>query len=224
MRIALYTDDGVSASTINHWLLMAKEGLIDEFEVVKAKDITHDKLTMFNWLIFPGGSGSKICSRLTEDNRKELEASIKSGLNVMGICAGAYALSSNYPWSLNLIPYEVVDKKNWRRGTHDTKIKFGKAIGDKLKLSKREIEVHYHNGPVLKQIKTNDEKLLSNSRVLAKFKSDEVAEGAEHGWMMYSPSVTHTKHGKGNIIAISPHLEKTPKANKLIKRLLKLYI
>lgn len=226
MRIALYVDDGVGASTINNWLMMAKEGLIDEFEVVKAKDITKTKLSLFNWLILPGGSGSGICSKLTEDNRKELEESISSGLNVMGICAGMYALSSNYDWSLNLIPYQVVDKPHWRRGNCITAIEFSKAIATKLK-TKQTIEVVYHNGPIVEPkvpeiVYTG--KSFRKFNVLAKFKDDVVAEGGTNGLMPGSPAMVHVKHGKGNIIAISPHFEKTPKANKIIKKLLKLYM
>jgi glutamine amidotransferase-like uncharacterized protein len=224
MRIALYVDEGVSASTINHWLLMAKEGLIDEFEVVKAKDITSIKLSLFNWLIIPGGSGHVICSKLSDENRKELEETIVNGLNVMGICAGAYALSSNYDWSLDLIPYQVADKPHWKRGTGNVDVEFNKATADKLKLKNKTVSVHYHNGPVFQPTLIIEKHVLKSVKVLAKFKSDIVAEGGESGWMMNSPAIVYTKHGKGNIIAISSHFEKTPIANKIIKKLLKLYM
>jgi len=219
MRIALYIDEGVSASTVNHWLLMAKEGLIDEFQVVKSKDIASEKLSMFNWLIFPGGSGSKICSKLSEEMHQIIHDEIYDrGLNVLGICAGAYAFSTGYDWSLNLIDNVVADKPNWKRGTSNVKISFT-AIGMKaLQLKKKDWNVYYHNGPVFEKVK-----LYKDHKVLATFKDDMVAENGKEGLMKDSPAIIQTKYGKGNVVAISPHLEKTPAANKIIKKILKHY-
>ena len=219
MRIALYVDDGVSSSTINHWLLMAKEGLIDEFEVVKAKDLSHNKLALFNWLILPGGSGSAICSKFTQENRKELHDSIYRGLNVLGVCAGAFALSTGYDWSLNLIINRVADKPNWKRGHGNVKVSFTAHGLKVLKLKKKDWVVNYHNGPVFEKVKLN-----KDHKVLATFSDDMIAENGKSGLMKGSVAIVQTKHGAGNIIAISPHFEKTPVANKLIKKLLKLYI
>lgn len=221
MKIALYADDGVSASTINHWLLMAKEGLIDEFEIVKAKDITTHNLTLFDWLIFPGGSGSRICSRLTKQNREDLEKTIRQGyINVMGICAGAYALSSGYDWSLGFIDYEVVDKSNWARGKTNVSVDFTKHGKKKLEIKKDTTSVYYNNGPVLLESSHPENK----SKVIATYVDDICKEGGTEGLMAGSPAIIASKLGRGNIITISPHFEKTPKANKIISKLLKIYL
>lgn len=219
MRIALYIDDGVSAATVNHWLLMAKEGLIDEFEVVKSQDLVHTKLALFNWLILPGGSGSKICSKIPPVTKQVIHDSIHEGLNVLGICAGAFALSTGYDWSLDLIENKVANKPHWKRGHGNVKVSFTEHGMKSLKLKKKDWVVNYHNGPVFEKVKLN-----KDHKILATFKDDMVAENGKAGLMKGSPAIIQTKYGEGNIIAISPHFEKTPVANKLIKKLLKLYI
>jgi glutamine amidotransferase-like uncharacterized protein len=206
-RIGLYISDGVSSSTINVWLTHYKNGLIKNLSVLKADDFVLEKLKDYDLIILPGGSGSKICNTLGEHNRNELKKYVEQGGNLLGVCAGAYAISSGYDWSMSLINYELVDKKNAHRGEAVMPFELTKAGMKLLRIKDGNLpSIYYHNGPVWKIFDSEKE---NTSTVLATFKEDIYAEAGTAGQASGTPAIIYDKFGIGKVMAISPHFEKS---------------
>jgi hypothetical protein len=206
-KIGLYISDGVSSSTINIWLSHYKSGLIKNLSVLKATDFLLDNLKKYDCIILPGGSGSKICNALGNTGADELKKYVEQGGSLLGVCAGAYAMSGGYDWSMSLINYELIDKKNAHRGEANLTFSITEAGKKILKLKDMELsDIYYHNGPVWKIF---DSSRKNTSKVLALFKDDIYAECGTAGQASGTPAIIYDDFGIGKVIAISPHFEKS---------------
>jgi glutamine amidotransferase-like uncharacterized protein len=218
-KIGLNISDGVTSGTINTWLTHYKTGLIKNLSVLKACDFTVKILQQYDCIILPGGSGSKICNTLGGTGKSELKKYVEQGGNVLGICAGAYAVSSGYDWSMSMINYELVDKKNAHRGESNIKFTLTDTGRKLLKLKDIELpDIYYHNGPVWK-IFSEDIKKYSN--VLAVFSEDIYAKDGTAGEAPDTPAIIYEKFGIGKVIAISPHFEKSKGHEYIIKSVIR---
>lgn len=217
-RIGLYISDGVTSNTINVWLKHYKSGLIGDLSVLKESDFTYDTLKQYDCIILPGGSGSKICNTLEWVGRAALINYVKNGGKVLGVCAGAYALSSGYTWSLGLINYELVDKENAHRGETNMSFKMTDK-GKKLLKIKEDVlpGIYYHNGPVWQRFV---ESLSVEENVLMTFTEDIYSERGTAGQVIDTPAAVHTRYGEGHVVAVSPHFEKSPGYEYVIKKIL----
>jgi glutamine amidotransferase-like uncharacterized protein len=217
-KIGLYISDGVTSNTINVWLKHYRSGLIKDLSVLKAGDFVYDTLKDYDCIILPGGSGSKICNTLEWAGRSALITYVRNGGKVLGTCAGAYALSSGYEWSLGLINYELVDKVNAHRGETNMTFKVTDS-GKKLLKIKEDIlpGIYYHNGPVWQKF-VGDFPVKEN--ILMTFTEDIYSENGTPGQVVDTPAAVHSKYGSGHVVAVSPHFEKSPGYEYVIKKIL----
>ena len=71
------------------------------------------------------------------------------GGGFVGICAGAYLASIEYPWSLGLLNAHVVDDEHWARGVGNVQLRIS-PIGQAALTADKEIcTIHFENGPLL---------------------------------------------------------------------------
>jgi len=139
---------------------------------------------------------------------------IHNGGGYVGICAGAYLCSSNYTWSLGLVPVKVFSevrevpgvgkKAMWYRGKSTTvQMQFTgegrQLLGDVPELT----DVRYHNGPIFRPLSEGDPGFTT----LAWFRSEQVLYPPQEGTMVDTPAIIQAGYGKGRAIAISPHPE-----------------
>jgi glutamine amidotransferase-like uncharacterized protein len=217
-KFAIYISDGVTSSTINVWLSLYKKGLIKDLSVLKSSDFVSDTLKTYDCVILPGGSGSKMCNRLDWVGRQALLNYINGGGRVLGVCAGAYALSCGYEWSMGVINYELIDKQHAHRGEKHMSFKVTEK-GKKLLKIKDDLlpDIYYHNGPVWKKFV---EEFQANENILMTFTEDIYTEGGTAGQAIGTPAVIHTAYGSGHVVAISPHFEKSPGYEYVIRKVL----
>jgi hypothetical protein len=217
-KLGIYISDGVTSNTINVWLKHYKSGLINNLTVLKSDDFTYDALKNYDCIILPGGSGSKICNTLDWVGRAALMNYVKNGGKVLGVCAGAYALSSGYDWSIGLINYELVDKQNAHRGEAYMPFKMTDR-GKKLLKIKEDVlpGIYYHNGPVWQKFV---EDFPVEENVLMTFTEDIYSENGTPGQVVDTPAAVHSKYGSGHVVAISPHFEKSPGYEYIIKKVI----
>ena len=109
VRVALYADKGTSSSSDQ--LLKVLNSFKDmEVRTVNAAEIGEGKLSGFDLLIHPGGSGGSQGKALGETGREKIRNFVSQGGGYLGICAGAYLASCDYEWSLNILD-DVGDRK-----------------------------------------------------------------------------------------------------------------
>ncbi len=184
--------------------------------VLKADDVQDGALKNFDVFIVPGGSARKEAHSLDEHGRAEIIRYVKNGGSYIGICAGCY-LATNGPKYLGLLPVGVRDKKHWFRGKALLPIEFTKFGGEVFGVSAGEAKIEYHNGPILDCRKAFADPQLSKEFVpLAYFRGEIVAPGGEVGVMNGAPAMVLAQYGKGLVMGLSPHAERTPALNKIL--------
>jgi glutamine amidotransferase-like uncharacterized protein len=214
IRVALFADSGASRTGSPHlWRCLPPEM---KFHVskVSAEDIRNGTLDEYEVLIHPGGSGSKQAETLDQLGREKVGEFVRGGGGFVGICAGAYLASSNYPWSLNLLDARVVDSAHWDRGFGDVQLRLPRPgrqlFGEDAKI----IAAYYHQGPLLAPGEKED---LADYETLAAYHTEIAKNGAPHGVMKGTTAIARGTFGAGRVLCFSPHLEKTPGRDSFIR-------
>lgn len=214
--VAMLTGDGVSGKGP----AMIEETLnAGGYKVTRidAADVRAGKLKGAKILIVPGGLSRTQGTALGRDGRELVKAFVADGGGYVGVCAGCYLASSQYEWSLHLLPVKVVDPSNWERGKKSLAIELTADGRQWFGRKDTQLKVVYHNGPVLEPIDGAKEPLLA----LARYREEVTRKGAKEGLMVNSPAVVAARYGKGWVIGISPHPEQTVGARDLLPAALK---
>ncbi len=211
IRIALYKDGGVSDGYKNDVAVIEQDPTL-EYELVNGQQIRDGVLKNFDIVFLPGGSGKGQAASMGEDGVKQVKEFVKSGKGYIGICAGAY-----FPIQQEFINAKTKDPR-WQRGSTELMIEFSelglKIVGDKFKGLQ---EVHYGNGPVM------DVNMIPNKpnvEVLAWYRTETAKNGTPAGIQVNSPAILLTTYGKGTVVTISPHPERTPAMNEVLLKLI----
>jgi glutamine amidotransferase-like uncharacterized protein len=207
IRIALYADAGAAkeGSPQVKKSLPADKGF--ELTTVTAEEIRSGALDNFDVLIQPGGSGSKQAKTLGDVGRERVKKFVAEGGGFIGICAGAYLASANYPWSLGLLDAKVVDSAHWARGTGQVQLTLTPAGRAVLGIDDEQCPIYYGQGPLLAPGEKDD---IDDYELLATYETEVAKNGAPEGVMKGTTAVGRSAFGKGRVLCFSPHPEKTP--------------
>ncbi len=211
IRVGLYDGPGTGTNPLTDILDSEAETMVQH---LGPADLRKEVLKQFDVVIFPGGSGSRQAAAIGATGREAVRDYIHNGGGYVGICAGAYLCSSNYTWSLGLVPVKVFSevlevpgvgkKAMWYRGKSTTvQMQFTgegrQLLGDVPELT----DVRYHNGPIFRPLSEGDPGFTT----LAWFRSEQVLYPPQEGTMVDTPAIIQAGYGKGRAIAISPHPE-----------------
>jgi glutamine amidotransferase-like uncharacterized protein len=207
IRVAIYADAGATKTDVpqvEHCLPTAKG-----FEVnrVTSEQICQGDLKDFDVVIFPGGAASKQSSTLGEEGRAAVKRFVDGGGGFIGICAGAYLASAEYPWSLGLLDAHVLDRAHWARGQGDVDLRLSRAGQSSLTSDNEVCTIHYENGPLFGPGEKDD---IEDYEPLAAYDTEIRKNGAPAGAMKGTTAIARGKFGKGRVVCFSPHPEKTP--------------
>jgi hypothetical protein len=205
LRVALYSGPGAFGDGVPA-LEKAFTAPADlRLKRVSPGEIRRGALEGFDVLIQPGGMGKAQSEELGEEGRAAVRSFVAGGGGYVGVCAGAYLASCSYPWSLDLLNAEVVDRPHWERGRATLPLELTAAGRDVLGSPAR-VEVKYHNGPVLVPAGKAD---LPSFQALAFYRGEVTARNGRPGLMVGAPAVVVGEFGKGRVVGISPHPEQT---------------
>ena len=215
IHVAIYQDTGtpdLSVQAVDNALKISTSFVIKR---VDAQAIRDGALTGMDVLVQPGGSGSAQAKKLEETGRDKIREFIKDGGGYVGICAGSYLATSYYTWSLHILNADVVDSKHWARGFGTVQLKFS-PLGEKmLDQSTDTVDCVYHQGPLLCP---GHEEGLAPYEPIATFATEVAKNGAPKGVMTGTTAMARGVYGKGHVIAISPHPEKTDGLDNIVRR------
>lgn len=205
VRVALYSDKGISSSS--EQLLKGLNSYTDlKVTLLNAQDIAEGKLSDFNLLIQPGGSGGAQGKTLGEKGREKVREFVKNGGGYLGICAGAYLATCDYEWSLNILDAKVLDRKHWARGFGNVEIKLSSEARKILGVETEKETIYYHQGPLLAPAANPD---IEDYKNLATFETEIAKNGAPAGIMKGTTAIACGTFGKGKVFCFSPHPERT---------------
>jgi glutamine amidotransferase-like uncharacterized protein len=214
IRVAIYADAGASEDGSPRVQMCLPEKLDFEITAIDAEQIRAGRLDEFDVLIHPGGSASEQSRTLGKRGRRRVRQFVKEGGGFIGICAGAYLASANYPWSLNLLDARVVDSEHWARGKGEVQLRLPTIGRSALGADDEILTIHYNQGPLLAPGENQD---IADYELLAAFETEIAENGAPQGVMKGTTAIARGAYGKGRVVCFSPHPEKTPGRDTFIR-------
>ncbi len=202
-RIAVYKGDGASSSRNKVIGVLKKQPGFDVHDIT-VDEIKAGKLSEFNVLIHPGGSGGGQGRALGPEGREAERKFIEAGGGYIGVCAGAYLATCNYEWSLNILDAKVVDSAHWARGFGNVELGFGPSARELLGQAAEKSTIYYHQGPLLAPAGNPD---VPDYEELAKFETEIAKNGAPPGVMTGCTAIAAGRFQDGRVVCFSPHPE-----------------
>jgi glutamine amidotransferase-like uncharacterized protein len=195
-------------------------------DLIDVTMIEEGRLRAWDVLVFPGGSGSAMSNVLGARGRQAVCGYVSNGGGYLGICAGAFLASSQYDWSLSLIPLGVLTSSLSAKGDpYDSLWYRGSPTIVKLEIAphpdcpvfgrvppRRLLNVYYHNGPIFFDSVAGTRRV----HVLARYRSEVSRCSSQHGTMVNTPAMACTCYGNGRVVVIGPHFEHEPAHFNLI--------
>jgi len=205
IKVAIYNHSNADSPGPNNLTRILNESEGFECSSLHPDEIRLPRLADFDLLIVPGGSGSLQSKKLGEDGRESIRQFVQNGGGYIGICAGSYLASAQYPWSLSLINSKVWDRAHWARGTGVVSIAFTTDGSRAMNPTTDTANVYYGQGPLLLPANRPD---LPPYEVLASYQTEVAKKGAPEGAMTFTHAVIRSTFGDGRVMCLSPHPEK----------------
>jgi glutamine amidotransferase-like uncharacterized protein len=206
IRVALYNCAGTGGDSA-----YVVERCLVPFERANCRRITdaairRGALDQFDVVVFPGGTGSGTARALGDAGRKEVRRFVREGGGYLGICAGAYLATSHYRWSLGILDARVVDDAHWARGNGTVRIGLTEKGAALFGVHDKSVRISYRQGPLLAP---GEQPGIEDFELLASYESEIPRKGVPRGVMVGTAAIVRGRFGKGRVLAMSPHPEKT---------------
>jgi len=212
LKVAVYTDTGATAG--GEKVLSVLAGFSDvKMDRFTAADIRAGRLAGYDVLLHPGGTGGGQGKALGEEGRQKVREFVRGGGGFVGICAGAYLASCDYPWSLHILDAKVIDKAHWARGNGDVQVALTPAGKSLLGAETDRQQIAYFQGPLLTPAGDPD---VPDYEKLGTFETEIALKGASKGVMIGTTAIASGSFGAGHVLCFSPHPEKTPGKEPLL--------
>lgn len=210
IQVAVFmAEKGVGPSSEDMIVALGSSDIINIRVVrITSDEIRAGKLADIDVLVHPGGSGGAQGRDLDTLGREAVRHFISGGGGYLGVCAGAYLATNEYPWSLNLIDARVVDRKHWARGKGMAGIEFSSAGADFFNYDSDEMMIYYGQGPLLARREWDDPD-VPDYESLAIYSTEIAENGAPEGIMVGNSAIVRTQYGDGRVFCFSPHPEMT---------------
>lgn len=188
---------------------------------ISAAEIQNGELDKFDAIIIPGGSGSKQLNNLGEKGADILRDFIRiKGKGVVGICAGAYFLSSTagYP-NLQLVSAVHLDRAHYNRGRGLIEFALNET-GEEVfpELKNHSLFLQYYDGPVL----AHSDSVEGDYQELGTFVSDIHPD--DFAPANITPGKTfflRQEVGNGKVFITAGHPESTPGMRWMVPRMIR---
>jgi type 1 glutamine amidotransferase len=214
VKVAIFQGPGAPESSAQNVVRVVKLIPGATARILNAEEVGSLDLTLFDAVVFPGGSASQQAKAIGEVGRAKVKDYVKKGGGYVGICAGAYLACTNFDWSLGIMNASTVSRK-WMRGSGYVDLEVTHEGRPILGEVNEIFKVRYNNGPIIKPSARAD---LPSYRTLSFFRTEVAKNGAPEGIMVDSPAQAISTYGKGRVFISSPHPENTPGLEHLIPR------
>lgn len=219
LNVAVFKGNGAGATSVVETLEALRIDTGINAMTLTAKEIQNGSLDNFDALIIPGGSGSKQLLNLGESGQEKVRDFVENqGKGIVGICAGAYMLSSTpgYP-NLKLSSSIHIDRAHYNRGRGLVEFELNdEGFGIFPELKNHKLFVQYYDGPVLVQSDSIDGNYIELGIYVTDIHPDNFApEGITPG----KTFLLNQNKGKGQIFLIAGHPESTPGMRWMVPRM-----
>ncbi len=217
IKIAVFEGNGAGTVSVVETIeaLRIDTGILAK--AITASQIQNGELNYFDALIIPGGSGSKQLNNIGVQGQKLIKDYIKSGKGIIGICAGAYMLSSTegYP-NMKIATSVHIDRAHYNRGRGLVEFEL---VEEGLKifpeLENNSLLLQYYDGPVLVQGDS-----INKYNELGRFVTDIHPDNyAPIGITPGRTFLLNQSYGEGKVFLMAGHPESTPGMRWLVPRM-----
>ena len=206
-KTVIYSGTGVTGRTLKYWQNIFSEHDLGALDILDGSKYADTELTSYDLAILPGGDSREMCAGLGTGGVRALREYVAGGGKLLGVCAGAYAVSHQLPQYLAISPVVIVDYPHAHRGTGTPRVVFNEAGHSLFGVGVGERHpFFYYNGPVPL------EKQLENCydyQVLATYCDELRQPEGEPDTMVGWPAAWRNRYGRGEVFAVSPHIEQT---------------
>jgi glutamine amidotransferase-like uncharacterized protein len=218
IRVAIYNDVGGGGAGAENIELCLSDELTYSTKRVDAEDIRSGILRSFDVIVQAGGRGSKQAAMLEPGGVDSIRQFVKRGGGYLGICAGAYLATVEYPWSLHILNAVVVDREHWNRGEGFVDLNLSPEGQKFFGVDDETFNIQYGQGPLLAH---GDSTGLPQYKELATYATEIAKNDAPEGIMSGTTAIAQGEFGAGRVVAVSPHPEKSPKLRHMILTMVK---
>lgn len=223
IKVGVFNGNGASSVCVLETLEALKIDTGISGQAISASDIVSGKLSEFDAIIFPGGSGSKELNNLGKLGKDKIYDFVKEGKGVVGICAGAYLMMSteDYP-SMKISGFKHIDRKHYNRGRGLVEFELTeKGLEIFPELNNKKAFLQYYDGPVMQRKKTS----TSTYTELGKYVTDITPDNyAPAGVTPGQTFIFSEQIGQGQILVIAGHPESTPGMRWIVPRMARVVI
>lgn len=209
LKIGVYHDTGITENTFEIW----KDFFQTYFNIDVLELNQHNfNLQNLDLLVIPGGDSFRTRLGMEEEHTIELKQWVKSGGKLLAVCAGFHLIASGHDWALKMIDVKGSNTNlpqpaylpMLRVVSEPINIEFeitehGKEV---FSTKKDSVVLDYHGGPIA-------EPLSKNIDVILKFNEGVPMQVPGKEYSNNKIAGVFSKYGEGDIIAISPHFEKS---------------
>jgi glutamine amidotransferase-like uncharacterized protein len=222
IRAGVFTGNGASTGCVTDTVesLRIDAGIAPL--TIGAADIVAGGLDEVDVLVIPGGGGSRQVGNLGDMGVAMVrDFVLEDGKGIVGICAGAYALSDTPDYAcLHLSPMQAIDMEHDERGHGIVAFSVTKEGGDMFpELSGLDTAyLHYYEGPLL--VPASGKK--QTCEVLGTIQSDVALQGeAPTGMTPGKPMFLSCTAGRGRVFLSIAHPETTPGMRWIVPRMVR---
>lgn len=217
INIAVFEGNGAGVVSVVETIEALRIDTGINAEALSASRIQNGDLSKFDAIIIPGGSGSKQLNNLGESNRRIVKEFVEQGGGIIGICAGAYMLSSTegYP-NLDIASSIHIDRAHYNRGRGLVEFALTDAGYEIFpELRNTSLFVQYYDGPVLVQGDSTNVYNEIGTFISDIHPDDFAPEGLTPGRTFW----LNQEIGEGKVFLTAGHPESTPGMRWMVPRM-----
>lgn len=210
LKVGIYYDVGVTQNTIAVWSNFFRKYFGSEPTQCGSGDFVYSKLKGYDLIVVPGGKGYQESLGMTDDDKAGLKQFVSSGGKLLAVCAGDFLVTQDDSWSLGMVDITQDESKKPHLSDEILALDFNVTEKGQEIFNTRfdKIKLRYHGGPVMVAV--------GNVDVLLTFASEVPHDNAIQDFSKGLIASTYSAYGKGKILTISPHIEKTESVSYIL--------
>lgn len=214
LKIGVYYDYGVKTETVNVWDNFFMKYFSENPQLLDTKTINYERIKNLDLLVIPGGKAYRESLGLGEENKADIKRWVEEGGKLLAVCAGAHLVSSGHSWSMNMVPITHIERQeDLSQDILHLYFSITEKGSEVFKTNAKSVRLYFHGGPVFNANKDKE----TSIEVLMNF--DGEVPHAEEGIEDFTDgkiAAVISSYGKGEILTISPHIEKTASMDELL--------
>lgn len=205
LNIGVYYDFGVQQSTVDVWDIFFTRYFNINPVVLDTETVTYERLSDLDMLVIPGGKAFRQSLGLGPKHKEAIKKWVEDGGKLVAVCAGAHLVSQGHAWSLGIVPVKHFEKQeDLSQDILYLDFDITEKGSEVFYTNHDTVRLYYHGGPILYSEPDADIDVLLTFGQEVPHAVPDVKDFTKG-----KIAALISKYGKGEILTISPHIEKS---------------